>query len=237
VTAKAYSVSAQSTPKPCTLPEPVPLALSVASRFRGSSIPALKIRVNQIYAGRVMLRECRRSSALPSAMARISSTLRTRRLRVLLIILTGLVLLTFLVDSWPFGPPLYGHPKRRLWSALEVSFVGSKNGTAIIDVKNRSTQIIDLYGYLEIDFRNPVDSSDYFPGGYCMITTVAPLLPRSALRVPFPAPTNKGPWRVAVRGVGQRDRKFKQSLVRIPLVGRHFDSSGQGYAQTEWIEP
>ena len=154
------------------------------------------------------------------------------RLRVLLIAL-AVVIISIAVQYWAMRPAAWSLPRS---NELSVSFIGYTNGLAMIEVTNRARYAIDLDHGLAIYTRHDSDDRNGRFRGCHVFTNALPLLPGTAVRACFPAPTSRLQWRVEVVCVGDREKKFKNALNPYlpPKYALRLQFRG---ATTEWIAP
>jgi hypothetical protein len=165
------------------------------------------------------------------------------RLRMLLLTLLTVLISTGLVNSWPWGAPVCGHSKRPggRSHALAISYLGWTNGNAVLEVKNLAARTTFLSDYVIIEYRNPVDASDYITGEYLPINNTLP--PGGACKVSFIVDNNRLHWRAVAGEVEQVSKRATDVYYKIPwawqsawaaklLPKQRFD-----YAETDWIAP
>jgi hypothetical protein len=165
------------------------------------------------------------------------------RMRILLFALGALIVFTLAVNSWPFGPSPYGHRKRQgaPSRALVVSVVSYSNHNAIVEVKSRANEPVRLARFIEGEWRNPGDPSDYFPEAFSQeITNGQWLAPGAGFRVLIPVSSDRLYWRVAVGEIGQRELQMRQAvepLFRRPWAWKYYPRERFAYATSEWVAP
>jgi len=148
----------------------------------------------------------------------------------------GFAALLWVAEQFVPEPPT--EPALRQSRALTVSFLGYTNGDAIIQVTNQSAQILHLFkGWVIYSRYHGYEAKGRFSGG-CGISG-SPLLPRTAIKVRFPAPTNQLYWRAEVRSYEDRRARMLQWIGRRLYRRLTVDNRilGLRLAGTDWIAP
>lgn len=138
------------------------------------------------------------------------------RLRFLLLTMLLVLLGTAVVNSWPWGPKPYGHEKRvgGASCALTVSASVCTNGSVTVEVKNVAGRTVFLHSYVEIEYRSPVDDSDYF-SGECVSVLPTSLPPGGSCRASVPRTTQLH-WRAVVSEQDERIMNAMRMLGKLP---------------------
>jgi len=135
------------------------------------------------------------------------------------------------------------HPRRQSQDLI-FSFLGYSNGMAVVELKNRAKEAVQLaYGYIEIEFRNPTNGS-ISAGEPYLVSNNSLLAPGALFRESFPPPTNRLCWRASLAAFDVRELNRKRALEhnwlwrnRPRCLFKQYPKLDYVHADTDWISP